>query len=367
MRVALVHDYLMQGMRGAERVLAVFRDLYPDASIYTLLYDPEKMGEATTGWDIRTSFLQRLPGAKRFHRKLFPLMPLAVERLDLRNYDLIISASSAWVKNVQPAPRAIHICYCYSPARFLWHWSEEYIHSLRAGPIARSLIRATLPGLRRWDKRSTRRVTDFVAISQAVQERIRRYFERDSVIIYPPVDTDRFQPVDGHEDYFLIVSNLNPYKRVDLAIEAFNRLKLPLIVVGRGPEYQRLQSLAGPTVQLLGWREDEEVTELVARCRAFVMPQEEDFGIAPLEAQSAGRPVIASAAGGALETIVDGQTGLLFAQQTPEALCAAVDRFGEMEFAPQACRANALRFGVERFKGQFGDFVDEVYRQRQRR
>ncbi len=367
MQVALVHDYLMQGMRGAERVLAVFHDLYPDAPIYTLLHDPETMGPATAGWDIRTSFLQRLPGAKRFHRKLFPLMPLAVERLDLREYDLVISASSAWVKNVKPAPGATHICYCYSPARFLWHWSKEYVSSLPAGPIGRSLVRATLPALRRWDKRGTRRVTGFVAISQAVHERIRRYFERDSVIIHPPVDTDRFLPVDEEEDYFLIVGNLNRYKRVDLAIEAFNHLKLPLVVIGRGPEYERLRKLAGPTVQLLGWREDDEVAHHVARCRAFLMPQEEDFGIAPLEAQSAGRPVIAYAAGGALETIVDGQTGLLFAQQTPTALCEALYRFEQLTFDKEACRCNALRYGVERFKGQFGDFVDEVYRQRQRR
>ncbi len=360
MRIALVHDYLMQGMRGAERVLAVFHDLYPDAPIYTLLYDPERMGAATEGWDIRTSFLQRLPGAKPLHRKLFLLMPPAVERLDLREYDLVISASSAWVKNVRPAPSATHICYCYSPARFLWHWSEEYIRSLRAGPIARGLIRATLPRLRRWDKRSTPRVTDFVAISRTVQERIRRYFERDSVVIHPPVDTERFQPVEGHEDYFLIVSNLNPYKRVDLAIEAFNRLKLPLIVVGRGPEYKRLRRLAGPTVELLGWREDEEVTELVARCRAFVMPQEEDFGITPLEAQSSGRPVIAYGAGGALETIMEGATGLFFSEQTPESLCAAVERFEEMQFAPHACRGNALRFSVPRFKQQFTALVQEV-------
>ncbi len=367
MRIALVHDYLMQGMRGAERVLAVLHDLYPAAPIVTVLCDPESMGPATEGWDIHTSFLQRLPGAKKFHRRLFPLMPLAVEHLDLREYDLVISASSAWVKNVKPAPSATHICYCYSPARFLWHWSKEYVSGLPTGPLGRSLVRATFPGLRRWDKRSTSRVTEFVAISQAVQERIRRYFERDSVIIHPPVDTDRFLPVDEEEDYFLIAGNLNRYKRVDLAIEACNRLKLPLMVIGRGPEYERLRKLAGPTVELLGWREDDEVAHRIARCRAFLMPQEEDFGIAPLEAQSAGRPVIAYAAGGALETIVDGQTGLLFTPQTPEALCEALRRFEQLTFDKETCRRNALRFGVARFKAELVNFVDEVYEQRQRR
>ncbi len=360
MRVALVHDYLMQGMRGAERVLAIFHDLYPDAPIYTLLHNPEKMGHATADWDIRTSFLQKIPGARRLHRKLFALMPLAVERLNLREYDLVISSSSAWVKNVRTSPGALHICYCHSPARFLWHWTDEYVHGLPGGPLAHTAVKALLPALRRWDKYGTRRVTEFVANSTIVQQRIRRYFGREATVIHPPVDTERFQPVGEQEDYFLIVSSLNPYKRVDLAIESFNQLRLPLVIIGQGPEYERLKRLAGPTVQLLGWRADEEVSYRMARCRAFVMPQEEDFGIAPLEAQSCGRPVIAYGAGGVLDSIVDGKTGLLFTPQTAEALCQAVRRFEQISFDEQACRRNALRFGVERFKREFSDFVEGV-------
>ncbi len=221
-------------------------------------------------------------------------------------------------------------------------------------------MKTLLPALRLWDRHGTRRVTEFVAISTPVRERIRRYFGREATIIHPPVDTERFQPVGEQEDYFLIVSSLNLYKRIDLAVEAFNRLRLPLMIIGQGPEYERLKRLAGSTVKLLGWREDEEVSHRLARCRAFIMPQEEDFGIAPLEAQSCGRPVIAYGAGGALDSIIDGNTGLLFTPQTPDALCQAVQRFEQMDFDPQACRQNALRFGVQRFKREFSDFVERV-------
>jgi len=349
MRVALVHDYLMQGMRGAERVLAVFHELYPQAPVYTLLYDAEKMDPATADWDIRTSFLQKIPAARRLHRKLFALMPLAVERLGLRN--------------VRTSPDALHICYCHSPARFLWHWTDEYVRGLPGGPLVHAAVKALLPALRQWDKYGTRRVTKFVANSTIVQQRIRRYFGREATVIHPPVDTERFQPAGEQEDYFLIVSSLNPYKRIDLAIAAFNQLGLPLMIIGQGPEYERLKRLAGPTVKLLGWRNDEEVSYLMARCRAFVMPQEEDFGIAPLEAQSCGRPVIAYGAGGALDSIVDGETGLLFRPQTPRSLSEVVRRFEQMDFAAQACRRNALRFGVQRFKREFSDFVEKVWAQ----
>lgn len=363
MRIALVHDYLMQGMRGAERVLKVLHELYPQAPVYTLLYDPAAMGTAVDGWDIHTSFLQRLPSATKLHRKLFALMPLAVEIMNLREYDLIISASSAWVKNVRPAAGAKHICYCYSPARFLWFWSEQYINDLPASWVTKMLVRAALPGLRWWDRRSSRRVAEFVAISQTVQSRIRRYFGRDSPVIYPPVDTKRFLPVNEDEDYFLMVTVLNPYKRVDLAIEAFNCLRLPLVIIGMGREYDRLRQLAGPTVKLLGWCDDEELYHHLARCRAFIVPQEEDFGIAPLEAQSVGRPVIAYAAGGVRETIRQDETGLFFPEQTPEALCEVVRRFQTMSFDKQCCRQNALRFSTERFRREFSQFVAHVISQ----
>ena len=360
MRVALVHDYLVQGVRGAERALAAIHELYPDAPVYTLLYDEQAMRPLCEGWDVRPSFLQRLPAARRLHKKLLPLMPLATERLPLAEYDLVLSSSSAWVKSVRFRPDAVHVCYCYSPARFLWFWSEEYVRTATRDPLSRAIARALVGRLRRWDAATCHRPTQYVAISRLVQERIRRYFGRDSTLVHPPVDTDRFLPVGEQEDYFLVVSALNPYKRVDLAVEAFNQLGLPLVVIGEGPERQRLQQRAGPNVRLLGRCEEEEVRYHVARCRAFLMPQEEDFGIAPLEAQSAGRPVIAYAAGGALETVVEGETGVFFPEQTPEALAEAVRRAESMQFSPEACRRNALRFSRERFQAEYQTEISRV-------
>jgi glycosyltransferase involved in cell wall biosynthesis len=357
MKVALVHDYLMQGVRGAERVLAAMHELYPDAPVYTLLYDPEIMRPLCADWEVRTSYLQRLPGARRLHKKLAPLMPGATEGLALGEYDLVLSSSSAWVKSVRTRPGAVHICYCHSPARFLWFWSEEYVRGLHLGALPSALVRRPLGRLRRWDQATCGRPTEYLANSRLVQGRIREYYGRESTLIYPPVDTEAFQPEDRDEEYFLVVSALNPYKRVDLAVEACTRLNLPLVVIGEGPERARLEALAGPSVKLLGRCEQEEVRHYVARCQAFLMPQEEDFGIAPVEAQSAGRPVIAYAAGGALETVIEGETGTFFPEQTPEALAEALRRFRAEDYSKTACRANALRFSPERFRQEYGEFV----------
>ncbi len=354
MRVALVHDYLMQGMRGAERVLLTFHSIYPDAPIYTLLYDPASFGEALPDWEVHTSFLQPL---RRLHKRLVWLMPRAIESLNLKQYDLVISSSSAWAKSAICGPQATHICYCYSPARFLWSWAEEYIDSAPTNIFAKQLLRWSLPYLRRWDARTASRPHYFVAISRTVQQRIYKYYGRQSTVIYPPVDTGRFAPSEVDEDYFLIVSALNPYKRVDLAVEAFNELRLPLKIIGYGPEGERLRRLAGPTVTLLGKCSDEEVAQRMARCRALVMPQEEDFGIVAVEAQAAGRPVIAYRAGGATETIVADQTGVFFNEQTPASLAEAVRRFAKMSFSKQQCVENAARFSTERFVRRWQEFV----------
>jgi glycosyltransferase involved in cell wall biosynthesis len=360
MTVALVHDYLMQGLRGAERVLAAIHELYPDAPVYTLLYDEEIMRPLCAGWDVRPSFLQKLPRARRLHQRLLPLMPRAAESLPLGEYDLILSTSSAWVKSVRFRPDAVHVCFCHSPARFLWHWTEEYLRTFPAGSVSKAVARRLLERLRRWDRATCDRPTQYLANSRLVQGRIREYYGRESTLLYPPVETDRFLPEDRDEDYFLIVSALNPYKRVDLAVEACNRLRLPLVVVGEGPERERLRALAGPSVRILGRCEDDEVTQLVARCRAFLMPQEEDFGIAAVEAQSAGRPVIAYAAGGALETVVDEETGLFFPEQTPESLAEALRRFDRRSFDKGRIRENALRFSKERFQREYQEEVARV-------
>lgn len=357
MRVALVHDYLVQGLRGAERVLMVLHEMWPQAPVYTLVYDAEAMGPEFSDWDIRTSFIQRIPGGIKHYQKLIALMPAAVERLRLTGYDLIISDSSAWVKSARQRPDAIHICYCYSPARFLWHWSKEYIASLPTVAPAKWVARGMLPALRWWDKRTAQRPTHLIAISAAVRERIRSYWGRDAVIIHPPVDTSSFQPEDCDEDYYLVVAALNPYKKVDLAVEAFNKLRKPLVVIGDGPMRAHIGRIAGPTITLRGKVTEEELRRYYARCRAFVMPQEEDFGLAPVEAMSAGRPVIAYAAGGALETVVDGETGVLFREQTVESLIQAVRQFESNYFDKARCRARAEEFDTQHFRKRFEAFV----------
>ena len=360
MKIALVHDYLMQGVRGAERVLAAIHELYPEAPVYTLLHDEEIMRPLCADWDVRTSFLQRLPAGRRLYKKLLPLMPRATESLPLQEYDLVLSSSSAWVKSVRTRADAKHLCYCYSPARFLWFWSDQYVESLGLGPAAQAITRRLLRRLQRWDAATCHRPSRYLAVSRLTQERIYKYYLEPSAVLYPPVDTHVFLPVAEREEYFLVVSALNPYKRVDLAVEACTRLNLPLVVIGEGPEHERLARLAGPSVRLLGRCEEEEVRHHVARCQAFLMPQEEDFGIAPLEAQSCGRPVIAYGAGGALETIVPGETGLFFAEQTADSLGEALGRFRSEDFSPETCRENALRFSKERFQAGYREAVERV-------
>ncbi|MGD9519064.1 MAG: glycosyltransferase [Armatimonadota bacterium] len=363
MRVSIVHDYLVQGIRGAERCLLDMHACFPDAPIFTLLYDPERMGPPWRDLDVRTSWLQCLPGALRLYQRLYLLMPLAVESLRVGPCDVVLSSSSAWAKNLRPPAGALHICYCYTPARFLWHWRQEYVRSLRLSAPLRLLVRASLPVLQSWDWRGSGRVHAFLAISRTVQERIERYYCRKSEVVYPPVDTDRFVPDGaGPDDYLLVVSTLNPYKRVDLAIEACNRLGVPLKVVGDGPEFERLAARAGPTVEMLGKVSEDRLAGLYACCRGFLMPQEEDFGIASVEAQATGRPVVAYAAGGALETVVDGRTGLFFYEQTADALVDTLRRFDSTSFSVEACRENALRFSRERFQGELRETVVRLWR-----
>ncbi len=360
MKVALVHDYLVQGMRGAERCLAAFHDIWPEAPIYTLAHDPEAMGEACREWDVRPSFLQKIPGAIKHLPKLLPLMPRAIESLPLGEYDLIVSDSSAWPKSVIFREDAIYVCYCHSPARFLWHWSDEYLETASGSRFAKSIARRLLPRLRAWDLRTCGRPTHYLANSRTAQGRIKKYWDIDSQVIEAPVDTQRLLPEDHDEDHFLAVAALNPYKRVDLAIEAFNELGLPLVVVGDGPMREDLAALAGPNIRMAGKVSDEELQHLYGRCRALVMPQLEDFGIAPVEAMSTGRPVIAYGAGGALETVIDGETGVFFDEQTPAALIDATRRFEGMSFDKARCRERALEFDTEIFKTRIRDFVEQA-------
>lgn len=357
MKLAIVHDYLNQ-YGGAERVLEKLHDLFPEAPIYTSIYDPAAMPAEYRRWDIRTSFMQRLPGVTRNHQLFLPFYPLAFESFDLGEYEVVISNSSAWCKGVITPPSTLHLCYCLTPMRWVWNY-REYVQRERLGRPLRLLLPVVMNWLRLWDRVSADGVDHFATISRTVAARVAKYYRRDSRIIYPPVDTGSFHVSDGHDDYFLVVSRLIPYKRIDLVVEAFNRLGLPLVVIGDGRDRPTLESRAKPNIYFLGKVPDEEVRRYFSRCRAFIFPGEEDFGITPVEAQAAGRPVIAYGAGGALDTVLDGVTGKLFCPQTAEALADAVASFDEANYDPVAIRRNAERFDAASFQRQLVQFVDQ--------
>lgn len=354
MKVAITADWLNTS-GGGERVLMQLHRMFPDAPVYTTVCDRDAIPAAMRGWDIRTSFLQRVPFAKRRHQPFLPLMPMAFEQFDMSEYDLVITTSSACAKGVITRPGALNVCYCYTPCRYIWDLYHEYTRGMRA----RALFAPVAHWLRVWDRLSADRVDHFIGISHEVGSRIRRHYRRDAEVVYPPVDVDRIRP-NGlpPEDFYLVVARLVPYKRVDLAVQAASRLGRRLVVVGDGSERRRLEALAGPTVEFLGRRGDDEVAELLARCRAFLFPGWEDFGIAPVEAQAAGRPVIAYGRGGAAETVVDGATGVLFEEQTVDSLAEAMLRADGIAFDPATCRRNAERFGSDVFRAQLGAAIE---------
>ncbi len=358
MKVALVHDYLNQ-MGGAERVVMAFHEIFPDAPIYTSIYDPKLVDPAFQKMDIRTSFMQKLPFVTKHHQPYLPFYPFAMEKLDLRGYDLVLSSSSAFAKGVITRPETMHICYCHTPMRWCWNY-DEYVEREQLGKVARSILPFLITWMRTWDQTSAMRVDHFIANSPVVAERIRKYYRREAVIIPPPVEADRFSfdPHTQPEDYFLTLGRLIPYKRVDLAIEACNRLQLPLAVIGSGRDLERLKKLAGPTIRFLGRLPDEEVGYHYAHCRAFLFPGEEDFGITPLEAQASGRPVIAYGEGGALASVVEGVTGEFFTQQTVESMSEVLATFDEQHYDPQTIRNHALEFDMPRFRRRILQFIE---------
>jgi len=360
MRIALVHDWLNQ-IGGAENVLETLVGLYPAAPIYTSMYWPQVMPENYRQWDIRTSFVDRLPLVKKHHQPFLPLYPLAFESFDFSGYDLVLSNKSGFCHGVITGPETLHICYCLTPTRYLWDFGC-YAQREGIGRLSRALLQPVLSYLRLWDRLAADRVDHFVAISKTVQRRIARYYKRESVIIYPPVDTDRFQPGGRTEDFYLILSRLIPYKRVDLAVRAFNKLDRPLIVVGDGRDKTRLEAMAGPSVTFTGRLPDAEAADLRARCRAFIFPGVDDFGIAPVEAMAAGRPVIAFAAGGALDTVKEGETGLFFRQPTVEALATAIEQFETLSFDPGRIRRHAEQFSRPVFEKRMTTFVERRFR-----
>jgi glycosyltransferase involved in cell wall biosynthesis len=361
MKVALAHDYLNQ-YGGAERVLEQLHDLYPDAPIYTSMYAPQAMPAAYRSWDIRTSFMQRLPLVATRHQAYLMVYPIAFESFDLSGYDVVISNSSAFCKGVVTGPNTLHISYCLTPMRWVWNY-RAYVERERLGGVARMLLPPLISYLRIWDAGASSRVDRYVAISSAVASRIKKYYRRDSEIIFPPVDTAQFPATCPIGDYYMTAGRMTPYQRKDLIVDAFRDLGRPVKIVGDGRDRARLQARATPNVEFPGWVDDATLRDLYTNCRGYLFPGEEDFGIAPVEAQAAGKPVIAYAAGGALDTVIDGETGVHFARQTPGDLAAAVRRFESLTFDPARIRQNAERFSSPVFRERFSSFVARAYQE----
>jgi glycosyltransferase involved in cell wall biosynthesis len=366
MKVALIHDNLNQ-MGGAEKVLLALHELYPRAPIYTATYNERDTGGVFADMDIRPSFIQRLPLGSTKYKWFLPFMPSAFEQFDLSKYDVVISSSSAFSKGVITKPETLHVCYCHTPTRYLWNDHFEYIDTIRGPKFGKKAIQLMTTYLRIWDKMASDRVNKFIANSHYIARRIKKYYHRDSEIIYPPVETEMFQNKPA-EDFYLVVSRLRPYKKVDLVIQAFNELKLPLVIIGSGEEEKRLRSLAQSNITFLGNADEQTKVDYLSRCKAFINPQEEDFGIAPIEAMASGKPVIAYGRGGALETIIEGKTGLFFHQQTREALINTVRRFEAdgVSFDPKVIREHAQTFDARVFAKRISTFVDEAYAEHQR-
>jgi glycosyltransferase involved in cell wall biosynthesis len=359
MKVALAHDYLNQ-YGGAERVLEQLHSYYPDAPIYTSMYDPSVMPPDYRSWDIRTSFMQRLPLVKKQHQAYLMAYPIAFESFDLGPYDVVISNSSAFCKGVVTGPNTLHISYCLTPMRWVWRY-RDYVERERLGGFARAVLPPLIHYLRVWDAGASSRVDRYIAISTAVAARIRKYYRRDSVIIPPPVDTEQFALSRTSGDYYLTVARLAPYRRIDLIVEAFRELGLPVKIVGIGRDRARLEARATPNIEFLGRVDDETLADLYANCRGYLFPGEEDFGIAPVEAQAVGKPVVAYGAGGSLDTVIDGETGVLFPHQTPKDLADAIRRLETMSFDPERIRRNAERFSVSVFRESLTKYVEQAH------
>ncbi|MDX6641740.1 MAG: hypothetical protein QOF12_2751 [Solirubrobacteraceae bacterium] len=354
-RVALVHDFLLD-VRGAERVFMALCDLFPQADLFTAVYDEDGTEGRFADRNVHTSFLQRTNPTARSFRALLPLYPYAIEALDLRGYDLVVSSSSAWAHGVIPDDDAAHVCYCHNPFRYAWNARDATL--AHRGPLTRAALSVIFQRWRQWDWIAAQRVDTYVANSETTERRISRYFNREAEVVYPPVETGRFSPAPVGDAY-VVLSELMPHKRIDLAVRAFSRLRKPLIVIGNGPDARRLRRIAGPTVRFEGRVSDERAATLLAQARALVVTATEEFGIAAVEAQAAGRPVIALAEGGVRETVLEGETGVFYEEPTVEALCAAVAGFDPLEVDPQACVRNAERFDVQRFRTAMTRVVDE--------
>lgn len=365
MKIVLVHDWLNQ-RGGAEDVLETLTQIYPEAPIYTSIYAPDMMPAAYRDWKIHTLWIDRLPGIHRHHQPYLPFYPLAWGGFRIEGADVILSNKSGFCHGVRHADETLHICYCLAPTRYVWQL-DSYVAREGFGGVIRAGLKPLIALLQRWDFAAAQRVDHFIAISREIQARIRTYYQRDSIIIYPPVETTRFHPISRADDFYLVVSRLIPYKRIDLAVQACTRLGLPLKVAGRGRDLERLQEMAGPTVEFLGYVSDSEVADLMARCRAFLFPGLEDFGITPVQAQAAGRPVIAYAGGGALDTVLPGKTGELFTEQTVESLMQVLSAFDPSRYDTRFIRQHAEQFDSAVFERQLTDYIAKAWDAHQRR
>jgi glycosyltransferase involved in cell wall biosynthesis len=357
--VALAHHWMVS-MRGGEKVLEQIGALFPDAPIYTLVANPARLSEPLRRHPIHTSPLQYFPNAARHYKKLLPLFPVAVSALRVREpVDLLISSDASVIKGLAYPKDVTQVCYCHSPPRYLWDMQDDYRQSSEVGgTVGRFVFNRVVPYVREFDRRAAERVTHFVANSEFVRQRIRAHYGREAEIIYPPVALDDFAvAAQDPDDFHLVVSQLVPYKRIDVAVQAFTRLGRKLVVIGEGSERAKLEQMAGPTISFLGSQPFPVLQDHFRRCRALVFPGVEDFGITPLEAMASGRPVIAYRAGGVVETVVDGTTGLFFDTQTPESLISALETFDAARFDPTACRTQAERFGPEQFRTSFAAYL----------
>jgi len=357
-KIALVHDYFIQ-MGGAERVAAAMHDSFPSAPMYTTVALPHRLPASLRAADIRTSPMQWLPGVENRFRHYFMLYPFAVESFDLSEYDLIFSSSSGYAKGVRRRRNAIHVCYCHTPMRWVWRY-QDYAERESFSGISRLFLPTMLWGLRKWDLRAAQQPSYYIANSELVAQRIREIYKRDAFVIPPPIDVDRFQPSDEIDDYYLILSRLVPYKRIDLAIEACKRLDRRLLIVGDGPDRPRLEKLAGRRTEFLGHQQDRSVNKYLSHCRALLFPGEEDFGMVPLEANAAGRPVIAFRGGGAMETVVEGVTGVFFDDPTSASLIRAIEDFESRSWSQDKLRAHAEKFDHSVFALRVLEFLGSV-------
>ena len=366
-KIAFVHDWLVK-KGGAENLLAAMLELWPDAPVYTLIHDANgPTSSILEGHRVSTSFLQKIPGINKHYRSFLPLMPIAIEQFDLSEFDIVISNSYAVAKGVLTGPDQLHICMCCSPIRYAWDMQHQYLRESKKEKGLQSwLARWILHEIRKWDSRTANGVDEFIAISNYISRRIWKVYRRESVVIYPPVDVDQFSIHEKKEDFYLTASRMVPYKRVNLIVEAFSRMPdKRLIVIGDGPDFKKIQGLATPNVKLLGYQSFDVLKEHLQRAKAFIFAAEEDFGIVPIEAQACGTPVIAYGKGGALETVMDGKTGILFWEQSIESLKEAVENFEDLDhdWDPKTIQENSERFNKERFQKELQQFVENTWQE----